>query len=101
MWVEIVRVVGWSRCPTTRRSMLCIKTAIIIKRKIHASLSLFSMQISHIKYQPFFFFFERKQTKQRKEKRKEKIFSFVRNRNNKNKLQIKILIITSRKIKSI
>jgi hypothetical protein len=53
MWVEIVRAVGWSRCPTTRRSMLGIKIAIIIKRKIHASLSLFSMQISHIKHQPF------------------------------------------------
>jgi hypothetical protein len=53
--VEIVRVVGWSRSPPIRWIMLCIKFAIIIKRKIHASLSLFIMQISHIKHQPYFF----------------------------------------------
>jgi hypothetical protein len=47
MWVEIVRVVGWSGCPTTRRSMLCRKITIIIKIKINASLVPYSMQISH------------------------------------------------------
>jgi len=67
MWVEIVRVIGWSRCPTTRRSMLCRKISIIIKSKIHASLSFFSMQICHIKHQQYFFKKnKRKQTKQRK-----------------------------------
>jgi hypothetical protein len=57
-WVEIVKVVGWNGCLTTRRNMLCKKIDIIIKKKkIHASLSLFSMQISNIKHQQFFFFF--------------------------------------------
>jgi hypothetical protein len=47
MWVETVRVVGWSRYPTTTWSMLCRKITIMIKIKIHASLAPYSMQISH------------------------------------------------------
>jgi len=57
MWVEIVRVVGWSGCPTTRWSMLCRKITIIIKIKTHTSLTPYSMQISHKKYEPIFYFF--------------------------------------------
>jgi hypothetical protein len=74
IWVTIVSAVDRSRCPTTRRNMLCRKIVIIIIRKIHASFSLFNMQISHIKHQPIFFIFF--------------YFYFLRNRNNKNKLQI-------------
>jgi len=74
MWVGIVRVVGWSECPTTRRSMLYRKIAIIIKRKFHASLSLFSMQLSHIKYQPYFF--KKKKENKNKQNREKKIKNF-------------------------
>jgi hypothetical protein len=46
MWVKIVSVVGKSRCPTIRWSMLCRKIVITIIRKNHALISLFNMQIS-------------------------------------------------------
>jgi hypothetical protein len=60
MWVETVRVVGWSRCPTTRKSMLYRRITIIIKIKIHASLVPYSMQTSHKRNEPnnFFFFLQ-------------------------------------------
>lgn len=47
MWVEIVRVVGWSKCPTTRWNMLYRRISIIIKIRIHASLTPYSKKLSH------------------------------------------------------
>jgi hypothetical protein len=48
--------------------MLYRKIVVIIIRKIYASLSLFNMQISHIKHQLFFFKKKKKKLKQAKQR---------------------------------